>query len=203
MGVTALVNKSATCQRYQNVSRGTHPGDEPLAPDYTTLGAISLDAGESYVMKVGNGDPIWVNDALGVYIDWNGDYEFDGPLEDLGVVKGVGPYFVTIDVPEDHPGGEIRMRLRLQDTVKSPMEPCGVALYGETEDYALDIDPIPPCPSDLNGDGEVTAADLGLLIGAWGPCGDPTDCPGDINGDGEVTAADLGLLVGAWGPCPR
>ncbi|MEC9372693.1 MAG: hypothetical protein VYC34_02580 [Planctomycetota bacterium] len=27
-----------------------------------------------------------------------------------------------------------------------------------------------PCPADLNGDGLVNAADLGGLLGAWGPC---------------------------------
>ncbi len=26
------------------------------------------------------------------------------------------------------------------------------------------------CAADINGDGLVDAADLGLLIGAWGPC---------------------------------
>ena len=29
------------------------------------------------------------------------------------------------------------------------------------------------CPSDLNGDGQVDAADLGLLLSAWGFCGTP------------------------------
>jgi hypothetical protein len=28
-------------------------------------------------------------------------------------------------------------------------------------------------PSDLNGDGEVNGADLGLLLSHWGPCGRP------------------------------
>ena len=51
---------------------------------------------------------------------------------------------------------------------------------------------------DLNGDGTVDGADLGLLLGAWGPCpGSP--CPADLNGDGTVDGADLGLLLGAWG----
>ena len=54
-----------------------------------------------------------------------------------------------------------------------------------------------PCPADLNGDGSVDAADIGLLVAAWGT----SDPVGDINGDGNVDAADLGLLVGAWGPC--
>lgn len=55
----------------------------------------------------------------------------------------------------------------------------------------------PPCPADLNGDGTVDAADLGILAAFWGTSG--TD--GDINGDGTVDAADLGSLLGAWGPC--
>ena len=48
---------------------------------------------------------------------------------------------------------------------------------------------------DLNGDGQVNAADLGLLVAAWGPC---KGCAADLNGDGQVNAADLGLLVAAW-----
>ncbi len=54
-------------------------------------------------------------------------------------------------------------------------------------------------PADLNGDGEVNGADLGLLLGAWGPCADDP-CTGDINGDGRVDGGDLGLLLGSWGP---
>ena len=52
-----------------------------------------------------------------------------------------------------------------------------------------------PCPEDLNGDGIVNGADLGLLLGAWGTNG------GDINGDGLTNGADLGLMLGAWGDC--
>ncbi|MFM7050748.1 MAG: hypothetical protein ACKOYN_01245 [Planctomycetota bacterium] len=52
------------------------------------------------------------------------------------------------------------------------------------------------CPSDLDGDGNVTAADLATLLGAWASPG------GDLNVDGTTTAADLSILLGAWGPCP-
>lgn len=48
---------------------------------------------------------------------------------------------------------------------------------------------------DLNGDGIVNGADLGLLLGSWGVCG---GCPADLNGDGIVNGADLGLMLGAW-----
>ena len=46
---------------------------------------------------------------------------------------------------------------------------------------------------DLDGDGIVNAADLAILLGAWGSAG-----PGDFNNDGVVDAADLAFLLGAW-----
>lgn len=52
-----------------------------------------------------------------------------------------------------------------------------------------------PRPADLDGDGAVAGADLGLLLGAWGACG---GCPADLDGNGDVNGADLGLLLGAW-----
>ena len=55
-----------------------------------------------------------------------------------------------------------------------------------------------PTPGDLDGDGDVDGADLGLLLGAWGPCADCAACPGDLDGDCQVDGADLGLLLGAW-----
>ena len=48
---------------------------------------------------------------------------------------------------------------------------------------------------DLNGDGLVNGADLGLLLGAWGGC---TGCVADLDGNGIVDGGDLGLLLGAW-----
>ena len=55
-----------------------------------------------------------------------------------------------------------------------------------------------PCPADLNGDGIVGGADLGLLLAAWGTA----DPAADLNGSGNVDGGDLGLLLSAWGPCP-
>ena len=55
-----------------------------------------------------------------------------------------------------------------------------------------------PCTGDLGGDGAVNAADLAVLLGAWGL--NPGH-PADLNDDGDVNAADLAILLGAWGPC--
>ena len=54
---------------------------------------------------------------------------------------------------------------------------------------------LPSVCGDLNGDGVVTGADLGLLLGAWGPA---NGSPFDLNHDGVVNGADLGLLLGCW-----
>jgi len=52
---------------------------------------------------------------------------------------------------------------------------------------------------DLNLDGVVNAADLGILLNLWGLVNPPL---GDLNRDGVVSAADLGLMLNAWGSTP-
>ena len=54
-------------------------------------------------------------------------------------------------------------------------------------------------PADLDGDGNVGALDLAMLLGTWGPV--PTPDPPDFDGDGDVDAFDLAILLGNWGPC--
>ncbi|MFO0961305.1 MAG: GC-type dockerin domain-anchored protein [Phycisphaerales bacterium] len=55
------------------------------------------------------------------------------------------------------------------------------------------------CAADLDEDGVVDGADLGILLAKWGNS-DPY--PADLDGNGVVDGADLGLLLAAWGPCP-
>lgn len=51
--------------------------------------------------------------------------------------------------------------------------------------------------ADLNGDGTVDGADLGMLLATWGECAE-TCCAADLNADGLIDGADLGLLLAAW-----
>ncbi|MFO0828534.1 MAG: hypothetical protein U0572_10350 [Phycisphaerales bacterium] len=53
------------------------------------------------------------------------------------------------------------------------------------------------CLGDINGNGTVDAADLAILLGAWGLAGQAAD----LDGSGIVDAADLAMLLGAWGEC--
>lgn len=58
---------------------------------------------------------------------------------------------------------------------------------------------IPDCIADLNGDDVVNAADLSIMLGAWGAKGFSDS---DLDFNGFVDAADLALLLGQWGGCP-
>jgi len=54
----------------------------------------------------------------------------------------------------------------------------------------------PECDlADLDCDGVVDGADLGILLNLWGS----DDELADLNGDGVVDGADLGILLNAWG----
>jgi hypothetical protein len=77
------------------------------------------------------------------------------------------------------------------------------SFYGFT-DFDLRIDNITIArtaanPADLDGDGAVGAADLAVLLGAWGACPPKGGCPADLDGDGTVGASDLTALLAAWG----
>ena len=50
-----------------------------------------------------------------------------------------------------------------------------------------------PIAGDLNGDGQVDAADLALLLNNWNGIG-----VGDINNDGGVDAGDLAIMLNNW-----
>lgn len=51
------------------------------------------------------------------------------------------------------------------------------------------------CPADLDFNGRVDGADMGIMLSVWG------QPDGDINDDGTTNGADLGLMLTAWGTC--
>jgi hypothetical protein len=71
---------------------------------------------------------------------------------------------------------------------------------GVTGTGTMTITPSGECPAeciaDLDGDGDVDAADLAILLGQWGGTGSA-----NLDGVGVVDAADLAILLGEWGDC--
>ncbi len=87
-------------------------------------------------------------------------------------------------VPRLEPCTEIEYRVRAEDRAGNVGE--SDAVFFET---GGECGPGP----DLNGDGLVDGADLGLMLVGWGSGG-----PADLDGSGTVDGADLGLLLVAW-----
>jgi hypothetical protein len=69
---------------------------------------------------------------------------------------------------------------------------CQIAQSGGDADANGILDACEAVIGDLDGDGLVNGADLGVLLGSWGTAG------GDLNADGATDGADLGILLGNW-----
>ncbi len=85
------------------------------------------------------------------------------------------------------------------DDTSGPQTPAVAAASAGPVD--ADEDGVPDvcdCPADFTGDMIVEAADLAILLGAWG---ESKREHGDLTADGIVNAFDLAILLGSWGPC--
>jgi hypothetical protein len=107
--------------------------------DYNNL-STEMTLGVAYPITVNNGRP-YTGDQCGIWVDWNGDGDFDDPGEAITVsgTPGLGPYTAEITPPLDAKLGYTRMRIRIAYT--GEVSPCGQAAYGEVEDYTILVKP--------------------------------------------------------------
>jgi formylglycine-generating enzyme required for sulfatase activity len=95
-----------------------------------------------------------------------------------------------------------------QSRVPADLGPCTAVAAGGLHTVALAAPASAQCVADLNRDGLVDGADLGILLNDWGQYSNGNlPCTGaDLNADGSVSGsvdgADLGILLAAWGNCP-
>lgn len=98
---------------------------------------------------------------------------------------------ITLTTSAAHPQLGEPLSIRVVNlNVVDPMFP-GADVEVDFDAVTLDATPVGPS-ADLNGDGVVDGADLGLMLGAWSTRG------ADLNGDGTTDGADLGVLLAAW-----
>ena len=95
--------------------------------------------------------------------------------------------------------GTVFNALRIADPVGDVLAVAGqfTAIGTDTRNRIAAFEGCPEVvstPGDLDGDGVVNAADLSILLSAWGSA-DPN---ADIDGNGVVGAADLSVLLGNW-----
>lgn len=104
-----------------------------------------------------------------------------------------GPTGIMIGKVEGADGDDtwdVLQRSYMQVTSTKPSN----LLVGRTDFTVIEGEPQGE-PADLNGDGQVTGADLALILAGWGAC---PDCPADITNDDEVDGADLAIVLAAW-----
>lgn len=63
-----------------------------------------------------------------------------------------------------------------------------------SNDTRWEVDLSEFAPGDLDGNGIIDGADLGLLLAAWGT----GDVAADLDDSGVVDGADLGALLALW-----
>ena len=158
--------------------------------DYTSMSTLAL-IGLSYDITVTNGN-YWSTDITTVWVDWNGDKDFDDADEmifsyDPGGAIAMG----TITVPPTAIPGYTRMRIRIQ--YGGAPDPCGSTTYGEVEDYTVLVSgevPTGACCNPFTGTctDDVLATDclsplqfsMDTLCGDLSPsCGNPGACCDD------------------------
>ncbi|HMN96719.1 MAG TPA: lamin tail domain-containing protein [Phycisphaerales bacterium] len=174
------------------------PGESVViaeAPAETFRTVWSLPASVKVIgnLGAGNGNNLGRNDEINIYdhdgalVDrlTYGDQDFPGSIRTLGAsgwtdLDGVGindPYAWTLALSGD-------------------VQQSYISAGGDTGNPGIYVPAScdrPGDPADLNGDGIVDGADLGILLGNWGGAG-----LGDLDGNGIIDGADLGLLLGSW-----
>jgi hypothetical protein len=125
----------------------------PTAPAYSDFTSVvgNMTAGQSYPISVGVSSAIaqgYNTDQVLAWIDFNHDFDFDDVGEQvfMSAIQATATYTGTINIPAGATVGQTRMRIRLHDTYTGTnyvnninATPCGIASYGEVEDYTINI----------------------------------------------------------------
>jgi predicted outer membrane repeat protein len=134
-------------------------------------------------------NPNFANPVGPDLIAGNGDDDYRLKAGSPAIDSANSAWLTASNFPVDLAGTD-----RFIDAPGSPNFGAGPVAFLDRGAY--EFEPF-PCPSDLNGDGLTDAADLAILLGAWGPGAGPAD----LDGSGGVNAADLAILLGSFGPC--
>ncbi len=148
-----------------------------LYADYTEVFSTNMYVGETYRITITNAshDPV---DQIACWIDWNQNEVFESneeiTLEYNGLNSLESDAKGDITPPADASIGQTRMRVML--IADTPPEPCAEFVYGEVEDYTINIQAIdapPVAEFSVNKDeiftgGSVEFTDISTMVPtAW------------------------------------
>ncbi|MCE9620415.1 MAG: hypothetical protein K8R92_11000 [Planctomycetes bacterium] len=123
--------------------------------------------------------------ANGVRLKWS----LDGGATQSAVMASIGGDHYSATLPAMACGSQLTWFVEAETkfiTTRAPLNVPG----------SVNVTTANPCnPADLDGDGTVDGADLGLMLLDFGVCPVPANCPADLDHSGEVDGGDVGLLL--------
>jgi len=134
---------------FAGIDNTTTQGDTSYS-DFTTGTKAMVTQGETKTLSVSfTGDPGFPDDHLGVLIDWNGDKIFsEDEAYPLVAHSGGGTFTTDVVVPNNAVEGDTRMRVvLLYNTGDVVITGCESFLYGEVEDYTVNVSPLIVAPT--------------------------------------------------------
>ena len=136
--------------------------------------------------------PAWY--PHGSYLGYTGAVEQDslGYFHPMGWREQDAVYHLSFTFPhtDDH---------LMLDFSASNLQYIGDESWG-LDNVSVGLIDLLPARGDLNGDGFVGQADLGIVLQWWGQAVTPGDpLSGDPSGDGSVSQDDLDAVLGDWG----
>lgn len=208
-GVWTLVDPIGTTAQPEN----DHTADPGVKCWVTGQGSLGGGPGEA---DVDNGTTSLVSASFDVsgtpearvsYWRWYSNNQGSNPGTDsfpILISNDGGASWVELEVVTESAGVWVRKSFRIADFVAPTasmrlkfvardLDP-GSLVEAAIDDVQVTYYECPAdVPGDLNGDGDVDAADLGILLGQWGTAGSA-----DLDGSGSVDGADLAIFLGLW-----
>ncbi len=139
-------NVSNTSEYIENFQLGTNINQNSFFStngyeDYTSQSTdILINTPVNFSVGIKN---IFTFDQILIWADLNNDGDFKDANENLHTSATSGlptPYTGTITIPVTANLGSTTLRIRLHDTSNGPnTTPCGNSVYGEVEDYTINI----------------------------------------------------------------
>ena len=157
--------------------------------------APAAESGSAYLFKLDNFKDLWAESGQLLASDGKGGAKFGTAVRLVGDTALVGA------TRGGNPGATyVFSGFVIDDCNDNGVADVCDVIDGSSRD--INSDGVPDeCmpPADLNGDGDVTVADLIIMIQNWGACAEcPPACLGDLDGDCVVATDDLLMLVSVW-----
>jgi hypothetical protein len=114
------------------------PGSTGVS-DMTTMRA-TLAQTQTYALNFDRGTCRYIYQALaGAWIDWNQNGAWEDSEQLFSFSSNYGENSFSFTVPSDAKLGTTRMRVQVQETSSTSIDPCTMFAWGDTKDYTINV----------------------------------------------------------------